>query len=306
MSHSAPPGLHDRMTGSWTSSGQWHPVSTTAKTTTKDSDIYRVGIYGWRKRCLYALIVLLTVIIIINLALTIWILKVLDFHSNGMGALKIHRGGITVSGDAQFMKPVYVRKLRSGENEPLVVESDRTVTINARNASGGISSRLYLGPNQAQAVCDRFEIFDDDHELIFSADKDEVAVRVENMRILGKGGSVFENAVQTSLIRPESGQSLRIESPSGKLEVQADQDLEINSANGDVRVKAVQNVLIQSSRGEVHFRGQDFYFQGLPPAASDSSAYPQYQVCICKVDGRLFLARNGADCRASDQICRLK
>uniref|UniRef100_A0A8C7J1S0 Zeta-sarcoglycan n=1 Tax=Oncorhynchus kisutch TaxID=8019 RepID=A0A8C7J1S0_ONCKI len=40
---------------------------------------YPVGIYGWRKRCLYFFILLLLVTMIVNLALTIWILKVMNF-----------------------------------------------------------------------------------------------------------------------------------------------------------------------------------------------------------------------------------
>lgn len=38
-----------------------------------------IGLYGWRKRCLYFFILLLVVVIITNLALTIWILVVLNF-----------------------------------------------------------------------------------------------------------------------------------------------------------------------------------------------------------------------------------
>lgn len=38
-----------------------------------------IGLYGWRKRCLYFFVLLLVVVIITNLALTIWILVVLDF-----------------------------------------------------------------------------------------------------------------------------------------------------------------------------------------------------------------------------------
>ena len=41
--------------------------------------IYKIGIYGWRKRCLYFLILLILVMAIINLALTIWIIRVQDF-----------------------------------------------------------------------------------------------------------------------------------------------------------------------------------------------------------------------------------
>ena len=39
-----------------------------------------IGIYGWRKRCLYFFILLLVVVVVVNLGLTIWILVVLDFN----------------------------------------------------------------------------------------------------------------------------------------------------------------------------------------------------------------------------------
>lgn len=35
--------------------------------------VYPVGLYGWRKRCLYFLLLLLLVTMIVNLALTVWI-----------------------------------------------------------------------------------------------------------------------------------------------------------------------------------------------------------------------------------------
>lgn len=42
---------------------------------------FKIGIYGWRKRCLYMLILGLLIMVIINLALTLWVLKVMDFSS---------------------------------------------------------------------------------------------------------------------------------------------------------------------------------------------------------------------------------
>ena len=43
------------------------------------AQVYKVGIYGWRKRCLYLFVLLLMLLILVNLALTIWILKVMSF-----------------------------------------------------------------------------------------------------------------------------------------------------------------------------------------------------------------------------------
>lgn len=41
----------------------------------------KIGIYGWRKRCLYGFIVSLLIMITINLALTLWVLKVMEFST---------------------------------------------------------------------------------------------------------------------------------------------------------------------------------------------------------------------------------
>uniref|UniRef100_A0A182YCM7 Uncharacterized protein n=1 Tax=Anopheles stephensi TaxID=30069 RepID=A0A182YCM7_ANOST len=41
----------------------------------------QLALYGWRKKCLYALIFILMVMIIVNLALTLWIMKVMEFSS---------------------------------------------------------------------------------------------------------------------------------------------------------------------------------------------------------------------------------
>lgn len=59
----------------------------------------KIGIYGWRKRCLYFFLLLLLVIIAVNLALTIWIIVVLDFNSvsryiaNGLHQLVLRGAG---------------------------------------------------------------------------------------------------------------------------------------------------------------------------------------------------------------------
>ncbi|MEQ2166859.1 hypothetical protein GOODEAATRI_032696 [Goodea atripinnis] len=43
--------------------------------------VYKIGIYGWRKRCLYLFVLLLIVILVVNFALTIWILRVMWFNA---------------------------------------------------------------------------------------------------------------------------------------------------------------------------------------------------------------------------------
>lgn len=40
-----------------------------------------LSLYGWRKKCLYTIILLLMILITVNLSLTLWILKVMEFSS---------------------------------------------------------------------------------------------------------------------------------------------------------------------------------------------------------------------------------
>lgn len=40
---------------------------------------YPAGLYGWRKRCVYFFLLLLLATMIVNLALTVWIMKVTNF-----------------------------------------------------------------------------------------------------------------------------------------------------------------------------------------------------------------------------------
>lgn len=43
-----------------------------------------LGIIGWRKKCLYVLLIVLMLLIITNLVLTLWILKVMEFSTVGL------------------------------------------------------------------------------------------------------------------------------------------------------------------------------------------------------------------------------
>lgn len=41
----------------------------------------KIGIYGWRKKFLYILIILIAALVVLNAALTLWIISVLNFST---------------------------------------------------------------------------------------------------------------------------------------------------------------------------------------------------------------------------------
>ena len=292
-------------------SAQWpsgHPLDPRGSSTvvyrggkTTDSDLYQVGVYGWRKRCLYAMIILLSVVIVVNVALTAWIMRVLDFSVDGMGGLEMSTEGMRVKGRAEFDQPVHFRSLETPPGVPLSIESARGVSVQARNKSGVVVSKLVLGEDGTVAAeCDRFEVRNAAGQLLFATDKDEVAVKVENLRIIGEGGSVFEGAVQTEVIRPEPESGLRLESPTRGLEVEAAQDIELLSRAGDIAATALLDVSIESAKGGLELNSRNMYISGL--RVSVNTGRPQFQLCLCE-SGRLFRANSGADCRADANIC---
>ncbi|KAK6060607.1 sarcoglycan complex subunit protein [Cooperia oncophora] len=180
-------------------------------------------------------------------------MSVLDFSTEGMGALKIQDDGIRVEGRAQFDKPVTFSHLSTDKDEALVIDSFRGIHMQARNSSGQVTARLSLTEDgKTQAICNRFEVFDPDNRLLFFADSQEIGLKLENLRILDEGGSVFEGAIQTSLVRPEPDTPLRLESPTRSISVDAAQDIELMAAAGEVRINTLLDIGISSKQVSEH------------------------------------------------------
>lgn len=56
-------------------------VGTSGMANNNNTNGFHIGLYGWRKKCLYILILGLMILIVVNLTLTLWILKVMEFSS---------------------------------------------------------------------------------------------------------------------------------------------------------------------------------------------------------------------------------
>lgn len=54
-------------------------ASNVSRTHINPKGVHEIAFYGWRRKCLYFFIVLVTVAVIINAALTLWIIAVLSF-----------------------------------------------------------------------------------------------------------------------------------------------------------------------------------------------------------------------------------
>ncbi|XP_052608021.1 zeta-sarcoglycan isoform X5 [Peromyscus californicus insignis] len=244
---------------------------------TENAQLYPVGIYGWRKRCLYFFVLLLLVTMIVNLAMTIWILKVMNF---------------TV-------------------DSPLVLQSDRNVTVNARNHMGQLTGQLTVGAEAVEAQCKRFEVrASEDGRVLFSADEDEITIGAEKLKVTGTEGAVFGHSVETPHIRAEPSQDLRLESPTRSLIMEAPRGVQVSAAAGDFKAACRKELHLQSTEGEIFLNADTIRLGNLPTGSfssspsSSTSRQTVYELCVCP-NGKLYLspAGVGSTCQSSSSIC---
>ncbi|KAH6937668.1 hypothetical protein HPB50_003563 [Hyalomma asiaticum] len=260
----------------------------------------QVGIYGWRKRCLYLLVTLLFAMVIMNVALTVWVLRVLDFSLDGMGRLRIVERGVRLEGEAEFLNSLYAAQIRSRRVSPLYYLILTFVTQCV------LTVMCITGNSIVEAFADEFRVRDSRGKLLFRAADDEVTVAADSLKVTGPGGVRFDGSVQTPLVRSETFKQLKLESPTRRLKVEAPQGVLVESKAGDISVACHRNLTLQSRQGEIFLDSERIVFQNLKtplPALSGSPYKNVFQLCVCQT-GVLFLSEPDGQCRADDSVCK--
>uniref|UniRef100_A0A8D3AGD4 Zeta-sarcoglycan n=1 Tax=Scophthalmus maximus TaxID=52904 RepID=A0A8D3AGD4_SCOMX len=273
--------------------------------------VYPVGLYGWRKRCLYFFLLLLLVTMIVNLALTVWIMKVMNFSVDGMGNLRLEQEGIRLEGISEFLLPLYVNEIRSRRESVLVLRSDKNVTLNARDDRGQLTGQLTVGPEAVEAQCQKLEVRSrDGGRLLFTADEEEVVMTTEKFTVTGSEGAVFGHSVETPLIQTRASEDLRLESPTRTLTMEAPRGVEVSAAKGPLKVSSRKDLQMESTEGEILLDADTIQLGSLPLGVYTASAgqasreQAAYEVCVCP-SGKIYLspAEGSSTCQAMSNIC---
>lgn len=220
------------------------------------------------------------------------------------------------------MDKLIASKIASRAGLPVHVESTRNISLLSRDKNGMVHNRLFLGDDKMEVTASSMKIHDTRGRLLFSADRKEVIVGAELLRVTGEGGAVFHGSVQTPLVRPESGNELRLESPTRSLNVFALHGVALESRAGDITATCLNEMKFQSKAGAVKLDAPNIYFPKLNTASvyrdrlptAGSSVFPTqsvhrgvrpevYQVCVCG-KGRVFLAPPEGPCVADSDVCR--
>ncbi|CAH1776687.1 unnamed protein product [Owenia fusiformis] len=266
---------------------------------------YKIGIYGWRKRCLYLFILIMMVCIVINLALTIWILQVMDFSIDGMGKLRMTDSGVQVQGRAEFIKPLHATSIRSKSSDPLFIESSRNISLHSRDSSGNIKNTFYIGDGNVKSTCSKFQIQDGAGKTLLKADKQTVSIGAQSqLHIQGESGAKFDGSVQTPLVRAYSAQDLKLSSPTRRLEVSAAKGLRFLAPAGNISLNSISDISVQS-KNAINLDSKTININNLKVIQPGSISLPfpgVYQLCVCDT-GKLFLAPPSGECEADTTLC---
>ncbi|KAH8309987.1 hypothetical protein KR044_004244 [Drosophila immigrans] len=271
-----------------------------------------LGLIGWRKKCLYTLLLLLMLLIITNLVLTLWILKVMQFSTEGMGQLKILPGGIQLSGQAVIMDMLRASTIRSRHGQPISIESSRNFSINTRDPNGVLENHLFLGHDKFECLSTGFRVNDTTGRNLFSVNRNEVTIGAHSLRIEGEGGAIFRESIQTPHVRAEPGRELRLESPTRQLDLTAAKDINLQSRAGGIELLALEDVKLRALDGSLRLESSKILMPNLrtaqPPilgsAQSRDHMHRVFQLCAC-FNGKLFLAAPHSICAGDDStVCR--
>uniref|UniRef100_A0AAY4ECF0 Delta-sarcoglycan n=1 Tax=Denticeps clupeoides TaxID=299321 RepID=A0AAY4ECF0_9TELE len=243
--------------------------------------VYKVGIYGWRKRCLYFFVLLLMILILVNLALTIWILKVMNFTIEGMGTLRITQKGLKLEGDSEFLQPLYAKEIQSRPGNPLFLQSSKNVSVNILDGKNQLLTQLVAGSHGVRARGKMLEVKSNAGKLLFSADDQEVVVGAERLRVMGE-----------YILR--------------YLHFPVHCGVQILAEAGDIQATCRSNLLLESKDGEITLDAKKIKLLRLPEGKASSSVSRQtvFEVCVCP-NGKLFLSQagTGSTCQINNNVC---
>lgn len=264
--------------------------------------VHKIGIYGWRKRCLYLFVLLLLVILVVNFALTIWILRVTWFNTDGMGLLQVNSDGVKLDeGESEFLFPVYADQIHSREDASLVAHSTEGVSLNARNEKGDVTGRTSVGPREAHGHAQSLLINSPSDSMLVSTDGQHTVIGPDKLRITGPEGALFQHSVEVPLLRSEPLKDLRLESPTRSLSLDAPKGVHLKAQAGNIEAASNMDLLLESTLGLLVLDAETVRMPKLPLSSEGMSGNAQglFEVCVCP-SGKLFLSKAGVTSTCSD------
>ncbi|OQR75965.1 zeta-sarcoglycan-like, partial [Tropilaelaps mercedesae] len=225
----------------------------------------------------FHLLVTLTVTVVCaNLAMNIFLIRVLQLNRAGMSSVKFSASsGIWLRDHAIFADLLRTTRLthvnynQEQSNGGLLMSSGKDVHIESNNRAGRVNS-LSLSNGRLEARGDAFEVLADsnsDRKVLFRADRDEVVVAAGEVPVSAPNGFNIRGSLQANTVRGSPQHDLRLESPLNEVNIRSDGELVVESKAEHINVKSVNTVNILSQDGTIVLNSQKLEIKDLPIVA---------------------------------------
>ncbi|EGD81018.1 hypothetical protein PTSG_10961 [Salpingoeca rosetta] len=283
-----------------TSTSRASNLSTSSPTSQDDLDHHmvnvlttRVGIYGWRKYCLYLSVLLLVCLSIINLGMLVFIFRVMDLNEDSAGPLHFQDQRLLVRGRAEFTNGILASNISGFDNSTLLVESNQQIILRSFEPVGNDRSELVMDGVAVDVGARTFDLsFMGD--TYFSTSQAETRITSNDVVVHTDTGMRVRGVVQTSTIANsyEDAEGLTLRSVGQELLLTATENVTLESTTNNVNINAFQGVHLEAEQGDIVLSADNLELQNLPTAAGPSNAFA---LCLC-TSGRLFRVDSSITC----------
>lgn len=263
-----------------------------------------IGIYGWRKRCLYGFILLLMILTVLNLALLVWMLRVLNFNVDGMENVRFTDNGIQVQGESEFLSSIYTERIKSLQKKSLKIDSSRGIHIQARK-NNNITNSFVIANKTVSSTCESFEIKNSKGQTKFSVTNKGVMFGNADVTFTGSSKIEFKHSIATPNLRGPVSEPLRVQALSTQLRVIGEKGVDITAPAGRILIKSADQLNFIADQN-LYLEAKDYYIKKprvSSPDTGTSYTGTVYELCLCD-SGRLFLSKPNSDCKTTDAICQ--
>ncbi|XP_064105459.1 zeta-sarcoglycan-like [Macrobrachium nipponense] len=236
----------------------------------------RVATSGWRRRCLYILLLALLALSVVNLSITLWILKTVYFNVDGMGLLHVKIGGLEMQGVSDISQKMTVASIMSRKGEDIPINGYFNLTIHtseeqdnlAETEDGNFTTSdqsldnlpayLHLNVDNIHAGTKKFVVRDHHSgKEIFRTDGKGTYVGAKRFTVTGNEGAKFIGSMQTPNLYSKGVHVMRLDSETRDIKFRCNEELRMEARHGDISSISTGDLTLRSKEGAIRFDSRE-------------------------------------------------
>eukprot|EP00056_Hartaetosiga_gracilis_P021451 m.24229 g.24229 ORF g.24229 m.24229 type:complete len:317 (+) comp9089_c0_seq1:242-1192(+) len=261
-----------------------------------------VGIYGWKKYCLYLVILLIVALSFINIGLIVFLFRVVNLDFDSAGPLHFYRDRMLVMGRAEFQGGVSASNISGFDNSTLLVESNERIVLQSyESATSTDKSVVELDGVNVNVDAQQLQMAYQDR-VYFSASPQETIIASNDIVVNSPLGLRIDGSVLVPKIENayERGEGLTIESIGQELNMRGMEGVTLESTTNEVNIRGQRGINLESTGGDIVLDGSNLRLNNLPHGGGSGPR----QLCVCGSNGRVYTVQHSSTCKqSSSQFC---